>query len=279
MRVIDKSPYQSADGKITFWNRIQGFFQYGSSWHREMEAQNEIVSQTARVLDNRFVLLRNVILPGTDVPIPLILAGPTGIWVLLVSGARGVFRAKGDSWLTMEGGRFKAAKPNMLNRVQLMVRALDAHLRKDSIPIPEIRPALLFTNPGMHVDSVHPSARVVLSDAMDRFIASLVQDTGAVRTDIVQKVVHSLTPDEDLKSAESGQAASVTQTEDDFFAFQDVPGSNAVSGEAKSSGGAGVGSLIDRMNLSSRQWIALGILFGLWILILLIFAFIIMFLL
>ncbi len=279
MRVIDKSPYQTADGKITFWNRIQGFFQYGSSWHREMEAQQEVVGQMARVLDNRFVLLRNVILPGTDVPIPLILAGPTGIWVLLVSGARGVFRAKGDSWLTMEGGRFKSAKPNMLNRVGLMVRALDAHLRKDAVPIPEIRPALLFTNPGMHVDSVHPSARVVLSDAMDRFVASLVQDTGAVRTDVVQKVVQSLTPGEDTREADPGQAARFAQDEDDFFAFQDDPQSDHPAGETKSSDGAGVGSFVDRLNLSGRQWTALGILFGAWILILAVFAFIIMFLL
>jgi hypothetical protein len=279
MRVIDKSPYQSADGKITFWNRMQGFFAYGSSWHREMEAQQEIVGQMARVLDNRFVLLRNVVLPGTDVPIPLILAGPTGIWVMLVSGARGVYRAKGDSWLTMDGGRFKAAKPNMLNRVQLMVRALDTHLRKDAVPIPEIRPALLFINPGMHVDSVHPSARVVLSDAMDRFIASLVQDTGAVRTDVVQKVVQSLTPGEELREAEAGQAAHYTQNEDDFFAFQDDAGSGQASGQTGSSGGEGVGSVIDRLNISSRQWIVLGVLFGLWILVLLVFAFIIMFLL
>ena len=112
MKVIDRSKYQSPDGNINYWDRMQGFMAYGSTWYRDAQAQQEIMGQLARVLDNRFVLLRNIVLPGTDVPIPLILAGPTGIWVMLVNGMRGVYRAKSDAWLTMDGGRFKAAKPN-----------------------------------------------------------------------------------------------------------------------------------------------------------------------
>jgi hypothetical protein len=275
MKVIDRSKYQSPDGNINYWDRMQGFMAYGSTWYRDAQAQQEIMGQLARVLDNRFVLLRNIVLPGTDVPIPLILAGPTGIWVMLVNGMRGVYRAKSDAWLTMDGGRFKAAKPNLVNRVQLMVLALDAHLRKDNVPIPEIRAALLFTNPGMHVDSVHPAVRVVLSDAMDSFVAGLVQDTGAMRTDIVQQIVRSLVPQGVEEEREVRQKTTNDQDDDDIFAFQDASDSYGSGGGG--SAGDSMNSFLERLSLSSGQWVALAVVFGILILLLLAFAFMIMF--
>jgi hypothetical protein len=277
MRVIDQSLFQAPDGKISFLNRIQGSFQYGSGWHREMQSQHNVMEILGRALDNRYVLLRNVILPGTDVPIPLILAGPTGVWVMLVSNMRGVFRAKGDAWLAMDGGRFKAAKPNLINRVQLMVRALDTHLRKDKVPISEVRPVLIFTNPGMHVDSVHPAVRLVLSDALDRYVSSLLQDTGVMRTDVIQQVVRSLVP-EDEGYQDTTQPIVTDDEEDDIFAFRDEPevlrSERAVSRDLAPSV---ADSFFDRINLSGKQWAALFIVFGLWIVLLLVFAVVMLF--
>lgn len=271
MKVIDESLYQAPDGTINFWNRMQGSLTYGTSWYRDMQAQQEVMAHLARTLDNRFVLLRNIILPGTDIPIPLILVGPTGVWVMIASGMRGVFRAKGDSWMSMEGGRFKAAKPNMVSRTMLMRHAIDAHLQKENLQVPEIRPVLLFTNPGMHVDSVHPSVRVVLSDAVDRYVASLLQEVGNISSEKVQQVVRSLSSPEATPREE--KAAAAYQDEDDIFAFQDVEGESEDRGGGTSKGDAIPGaSLIDRLNISGKQWTALGLVFGLWILLLLAFA-------
>jgi hypothetical protein len=271
MKVIDESPYQAPDGTINFWNRIQGSLAYGPSWFRDMQAQQEIIAHMARTLDNRFVLLRNIVLPGTDIPIPLILVGPTGVWVMIASGMRGVFRAKGDSWMSMEGGRFKAAKPNMLTRTMLMRHAIDAHLQKESLQVSEIRPVILFTNPGMHVDSVHPSIRVVLSDALDRYVASMLQEVGGLSSEKAQQVVSSLSSAQAAQREE--KPVDAYKEEDDIFAFRESADDHTEELDEKSVGGAFPGaSYFERLNISGKQWTALGIVFGLWILLLLAFA-------
>jgi hypothetical protein len=269
MRVYDESRYQSPDGTINFWHRIQGFFAYGSSWYRDMQAQQEIVGQMARVLDDRYVLFRNIILPGTDIPIPLVLVGPGGIWVMLASAARGVFRAKGESWLAMEGGRFKAARPNMVTRVLLMTAALDNYLQKETIKTPQLKPVLLCTNPGMHVDSVNPSVRVVLSDAMDRFISGLVQEMGVMSAENLNRVVNVLATTQ--KQPVREVSASTSGTDDDVFSYRDEPESGRTGG-----GPSALDSFATRMDLSGKQWIALAVIFGLWMLLLLAFVVIVL---
>lgn len=271
MKVIDESLYQAPDGTINFWNRIQGSLTYGPSWYRDMQSQQEVIMHLARTLDNRFVLLRNVVLPGTDIPIPLILVGPTGVWVMIASGMRGVFRAKGDSWMSMEGGRFKAAKPNMLSRTMLMRHAIDAHLQKENLQVSEIRPVILFTNPGMHVDSVHPSVRVVLSDAVDRYVASLLQEVGSLSSEKAQQVVSSLSSAQPAQREE--KSADAYKEEDDIFAFREAADDRTDEpGESRASGAFPGASYLDQLNISGKQWTALGIVFGLWILLLLAFA-------
>lgn len=271
MRVYDETQYQSPEGNISFWNRIQGFFAYGSNWSRDMEAQQELMGQMARVLDNRYVLFRNIVLPGTDIPIPLVLVGPGGIWVMLASAMRGVFRAKGDAWLAMEGGRFKAVRPNMVTRVLLMTAALDNHLQKEAIKAPQLKPVLLFTNPGMHVDSVNPSARVVLSDAMDRFVNGLVQEMGVMSAENLNKVVNSLAATQEQPERQARPAASQAE-DDDIFSYQDDPKTS----RGGRSGPSALDSFAGRMNMSSKQWIALAVIFGLWMLLLLAFAVIVL---
>lgn len=272
MKVIDKTQYQDADGSIGFVNRIQGTIALGSSWYAEMQAQRNVMTQMEHVLDSRYVLLRNIVLPETDVIIPFILIGPTGIWIMLVNAKRGVFRAKGDSWLSMEGGRFNPAKPNLITRVQLMARAFETYLQKENIQVAEVQPVLLFTNPGMHVDSVHPSVRIVLSDAMERFVASLVQEPVTITDDTIQSIVLSITAGEGV--SEVGSPIGTIAEEDDFFAFREEETSNKKKRQV-SRGSSSIDSVSSQ--LSGRQWTALGIVFGLWILVLLVFAVAILF--
>jgi hypothetical protein len=278
MRLIDHSQYQSRDGKIGLWNRLQGTLQFGPAWYRDMLAQQEVVEQFRLLLDHRYIMLRNIILPGSGVPIPLILVGPTGICVLLVSSLRGVYRARESEWLVMDGGRFKAAKPNLLARIQLMVRVIDAHLRRDGLTPPDMQSALLFTNPGQHVDTVNPSVRVVLSDAMDRFVAGIAQDSGVFRMTDVEAIVKSLAPQADLSD---GQAAAAGEEDDDFFSLRDErKGGRAGMG----SGSAGipgievVDSIANKARFSTGQWVALGLVIGVFVLLLFAFLLMVMFL-
>jgi hypothetical protein len=268
MKLIDESLYQESDGSINLWNRLQGTLNYGPSWYNDMQAQQKIVEQLDRVLDQRYVVLRNVILPGTDVPIPLILIGPGGIWVMLVSTMRGVFRAKGESWATVEGSRVKAARPNMINRVQLMVRALETHLQKAGQPVSEIHPALLFTNPGMHVDAVNPIVRVVLSDAIERFINSLTQEKVIYPIEKIQRLVQALAKQEPQSAPAAGKFA--LREKEDVFSFREVEVDEAEDEfVVVNRGPSALDLFAARINLTTRQLVILGWVFGIWLVILL----------
>lgn len=153
-----------------------------------------------------------------------------------------------------------------------MARAFETYLQKENIQFAEIQPILLFTNPGMHVDSVHPSVRIVLSDAMERLVASLGQEPVTVTDDTIQSIVQSMTAGEGV--SEVGSPIGTIADEDDFFAFREEETSKKTGRQVSRSPSA-----IDSMagQLSGRQWTALAIVFGFWILLLLAFAVAILF--
>lgn len=270
MNIIDKNPYQNKDGTISTWNRLQANMQYGGQWVAELQAQREATIQLERTLDHRFTLLRNIPLPGAGVPVPMLLVGPTGLWLLYASGIRGVFRAKDDSWMEMSGGRFRPAKPNMIQRVDLMKRALETHLRKAGLNLPEIKPVLVFTNPGQHVDSVHPLVRIVLSDAMDRFVANVLQDPPELTQPQAQKILALLTP---RSEAPAERQVQVTEDERDAFSLLEDDEDDQPVSPARQPRQPGrelhLPPALERgFNLSGKQWALLAVIFGAWLLIL-----------
>ncbi len=146
-------------------------------------------------MDNRYVILRNVQLEGLDIPIPLILVGPTGARVIYPSASRGVYRARGETWEQMDDRAqvYRAATPNLISRTQLMAQAVSAYLTGRDMPLPEVEPVLMFSDPGTHVETVRPLVRVVLVDGLERFVAGLLQSRSYLDKENVQKIVVLLT--------------------------------------------------------------------------------------
>ncbi len=52
---------------------------------------------------------------------------------------------------------------------------------------------LVFTNPSIHVDSVRPIVRVVLCDALERFIISISEAAPVISQDLALKAVNLIT--------------------------------------------------------------------------------------
>lgn len=176
MKIIDKTPFQNAQGEVDLSGRIQGTLRYGFDWFGELEAQKSVISQLERLLEKGFVLIRNFSLPEIDVVIPIILVGPGGVYVIHVTNVKGQFEAKGDQWNTLTNGRGLPARTNLLDKVSKYARALQIYLNRQKIQTPApIEPILITANPGAHVDSLRPVARVVMSDAIKQFVASLIQ--------------------------------------------------------------------------------------------------------
>jgi hypothetical protein len=176
MRIIDKTPFLEEDGSISFINRIQGTLQQGFSWYSNLQAQQKALTIFNKRLDKKFTLIRNHTLGASKITVPFILIGPPGIYVFFITNIEGAYQAKADSWGTIEGERVKEASINLLKRTAQLGKAVQVYLKRQDIELPEdVEPVLLALNPGMHIDSIRPLVRVVMSDAIDRFAASLSQ--------------------------------------------------------------------------------------------------------
>ena len=120
MKIIDKTPLVDEKGDLTLVNRIQGMLQYGFNWPRELEAQSAIIKYFDRQLEKGYTLIRNLPLGQSGIIIPMILLGPTGIYVMEVSHLRGRYEARGDTWNVEAGDQYKPAPVNLIQRTMRM---------------------------------------------------------------------------------------------------------------------------------------------------------------
>ncbi len=218
MKVIDCSPLTDRVSTSSPLASAVDRIRLGREWAKDMEAQEGVIFQFGQALDNQFTMLRNVKLEGLDVPIPLILLGPTGIWILYPSASRGVFRAKGEVWEKLDERLqlFKQVKPNPIARVALMAKAVSAFLAARGFSLPQLEPVLIFPDPGTHVEQVRPVVRIVLVDALDRFASGILQSRTVIDQDEIQKAIAILNSGAEL---EGGVLEGLRQT--DAFSFVD----------------------------------------------------------
>ncbi len=190
MKIIDKTPFQDEKGEISLLGRIQGTLKFGFDWYGEMEAQKNLVGQLNRALEKGFVLIRNLNLPGSPIYIPLILIGTGGMYLLYATNVKGHFEAKGDQWNVIDGsGNSQPARTNLLDKTAKLTRNFQKFLEINKIKIPvTVEPALVAVNPGAHIDVSRPAIRVVKSDVIKSYIASLTQAVPVMRADAIYEL-------------------------------------------------------------------------------------------
>ena len=177
MKLYERSPFSNENRSISFGDRIKGVWRFGLSWNRDLQAQDLLIDQIQKALDNKFILLRNVTFPNLAMPVPLILIGPPGVKAIYASSVKGVFRAKGENWLSLDAPkkRYVTVQPNLVKRTFLMSQAVQNYLVRCDILLPGIEPVLFFSQPGLHVESVQPVTRIIQRDGIDRFVTSILQ--------------------------------------------------------------------------------------------------------
>lgn len=175
MKIIDKTPLQDAKGNISFTARIQGTLKYGLSWFAELEAQKVAIAQMDRYLEKGFVLIRNFTLPNSEIVIPLVLIGTGGVSVIYVTPLKGRFEAKGDQWNTInDKGEGQPAGINLIDRVSKLATVFQKYLKIQKVEMQmPVEAILIAVDPGAHIESTRPVARVVKSDAIKQFAGSL----------------------------------------------------------------------------------------------------------
>jgi len=193
MRIIDNTPFINEDGSISFIDRIQGTLQHGFSWYPNLQVQQKAIAILGKHLDKRFTLIRNHTLENSKITIPLILIGPPGIQVIFATHLQGSYRAKNDSWGVVSGGKFKESGINILKRTAQFGKAVTVYLKRKGLELTEgIEPILLSVNPAMHIASERPLVRIVMSDAAERFAASLSQNPPVMTVEDVHEVAEAI---------------------------------------------------------------------------------------
>jgi hypothetical protein len=161
-------------------------------WQRkERKAQEAALGALGKILDNRFVLFRNVSLPNQSLVIPAVLVGPAGIWAINQTAAKGSLRVNGDSWEEKgsKGEGFKPGKVNLLTQTLQMASGVDKYLAEKAIQVPKVEAVLFFLDPGAHIESMRPAVRLVMVDVVNRFGVSLLQSSIILSNESIKQVV------------------------------------------------------------------------------------------
>jgi hypothetical protein len=278
MKVVELSEFRDEEGEISLENRIRGILSSGSlGWYSDMQAQAAITRRMNRVLGSDHSLLRNVPIFGTHHVAPMILLSPQGVRLLYLTGARGIFRAKGDDWLSFSsrGNKFKRARPNLQAQAQTVAAALHRSLDKLGYPLPSVEPVLLFTNPRTHVDSMMPNTRIILADAVDHFAANLLEQPPIMDQEDIRILTDALVnpqpkeaeqPAQEFQTIEPGEPEPTpTHRDDPQYAEE---GLKPLETRSELTG--------RRAKIARRQWLMLGVLSLLELVVLVAFVLIIL---
>jgi hypothetical protein len=193
MVIIDKTPFREKTGQIGPLGLLQGTLKFGPTWQSRMKAQDVVIAIIEKQLDSNFALLRNITLPNTEINLPLVLIGPPGIYLINVTHERGVYRAKDDEWGTMIADRFVPARINQITRTATFGRVLQTYLDRQGFKNAAlVEPILMAADPGMQIESTRPAVRVVMSDALERFAASLSQARSMIDAPLGKSIVRAI---------------------------------------------------------------------------------------
>ncbi len=272
MKVIE-NPKVKVKKPSNLWEKFWETLRLGKDWFEDMQAQEEVVAFLGKALDNRFVLLRNVTLQGLEIPIPLVLVGPPGVWVIYTSAIRGLFRARGDTWEKMDSNQevFRPATPNLIRRTHLMAQAVGAYFSTCNISLPAIEAVLMFSHPGTHVEVIRPEVRIVLADGLERFVVGVLQGRIWLERNEVDKVVNLL-----IESMGLTEKDLAPYPEKDAFSFADEREPAGLPALATLGRGERLARMLNKIPFSRRQWLALGCLVFVNIIVLIAFVILIL---
>jgi hypothetical protein len=286
MNRIECSPFRNEEGQIGLEQRLRGTLQNGLAWYGEMQAIDTAFHQLEKSLGDEHTALTSAPIPGTGIIVPLMLLSPQGVRTFLTTATQGVFRAKGDEWLKFGGGtarRFTEAKPNLQLKGFEMAQATLNYLRSVGFGLPEVEAVLIFTNPRTHVETSNATTRIVLADAIERFASNILQFQAIMDREDIRDLVRAITTPEEFRAESEPAPAPEPQPATPRASSPiDLPEPSRVDSEALIQGEAAAlsprqqrslsGIRQKRFPFSRRQWILLGVMALLDILVIGIFA-------
>jgi hypothetical protein len=188
---LNFAPLVESDGSVTSVNRVLGILRFGQTWYNDIQTQEKVVSRLRKLLSDRFTLIRNFALPDEEIPIPMLLISGGGIWMITVTDDPGIYKVQGKELLVVDNRtqEYIPARTNLVMRTLLLIRAFEEFLKKHKISVPPIEPVLIFTNPGVDVTTDDSTIRILLSDALNRFVTSLLTTPARMEPGTTKRIV------------------------------------------------------------------------------------------
>ena len=104
------------------------------AYRRGEEGEERVVEEAVRALDGKWILFRNLVLPGRRrADLDIVLVGPPGVWTLEVKALAGKYKNVGDAWGYRAGNRWKRMSKNPSQQARKGAIALAEFLRADGI--------------------------------------------------------------------------------------------------------------------------------------------------
>lgn len=153
MQIVHCSPFRNETGQLLRGARKEAAQSLGPDWKSILDGEDQAAKTLANALDDSYVLIRNLGLPGLDHDADLILVGATGLWAIEVTNLGGLHKAEGAHWLAFNPGAvaFEPVEPNLVERARQSGSAIYTYLHRQNMPVPWVNPLLLCINPKMDV--------------------------------------------------------------------------------------------------------------------------------
>jgi hypothetical protein len=210
MKIIDKTPLVNEKGELGVMQRVQGMLKFGFNWPTELQAQKAIVTFFDRQLEKGYTLIRNMTLGASGITVPMILLGPAGIYVIHVTYLRGRYEARGNMWNEEAGTGFKPADTNLVQQTARMAAAVKAFIERQGVKLPvHIEPVLIAANPGLHVESVKPTIKVLMIDGIKSFVTGLSSAGRVLSVEAVHEYTERIVNPRPMKKESGGVSAAM----------------------------------------------------------------------
>lgn len=162
-----------------------------ANYQRGEEGEDRTVEMLRRLLDSRWHLFRNVVLPGRGGDLDGVLVGPSGVWLLEIKSYSRDFRNIGSTWEYRAGNQWKLSRSSPSQQAKNNAARLAQFFSADGIQ-QWTHPVVVWANPEASVNVENPMVAVWTLDQLPDILSNLPVSNPMSESNR-QKIVDKLT--------------------------------------------------------------------------------------
>lgn len=169
------------------------FLERGVNYLQGEAGENEVAQSLGMVLDDRYTLIRNLVLPDAKADIDGVLVGPFGILVLEVKDftSRNIYKCEGDRWFYRKPGqRYRAMKKSPTKEAQFNRDRLRRYLGQHDLRGIHVHALVVISNPEAKVIPEKPHVYILIlrPQQLSEYCRSL-EDRVVLSAETVEQIV------------------------------------------------------------------------------------------